>query len=172
MSAKRRCLRSPARSRPVPAHRLGEGFERLRDRSDAILARTGERPRVFLCNLGRLDEFGARAAFAANLFEAGGFVAVPSDPLASLEEVGHAFKASGARQAAICSSDENYATMAEGAARALKYAHCARVHLMGRPDDATRAAWAAAGVDAFVYAGADVLETLERAHALEAGEAA
>ena len=39
---------------PIPSHRLGEGFERLRDRSDAILARTGERPRVFLCNLGRL----------------------------------------------------------------------------------------------------------------------
>jgi methylmalonyl-CoA mutase len=157
---------------PIPAHRLGEGFERLRDRSDAILATTGERPRVFLCNLGRLDEFGARATFATNLFEAGGFAVVVSDPMASLEEVGHAFKASGARQAAICSSDANYATWAEPAARELKYAHCARVHLMGRPDEAARTAWAAAGVDAFVYAGADVLETLERAHALEAGEAA
>ncbi len=129
----------------IPAHRLGEGFEELRDRSDAILARTGERPRMFLCNLGRLDEFGARATFATNLFEAGGFAVVSSDPLASLEAVGHLFKASGARQAAICSSDANYATLAEPAARELKHAHCARVHLMGRPDEATQAAWAAAG---------------------------
>jgi methylmalonyl-CoA mutase len=156
---------------PIPAHRLAEPFERLRDRSDAILARTGERPRVFLCNLGRLAEFGARATFAKNLFEAGGFEAVMGEPMASLEEVGHAFKASGARQAAICSSDENYAAMAESAARALKHAHGLRVYLMGRPDEAHRPAWQAAGVDEFVHTGADVLATLQRAHAIEAGEA-
>jgi methylmalonyl-CoA mutase len=157
---------------PIPARRLAEPLERLRDRSDAVLVRTGERPRVFLCNLGRLAEFTARATFARNLFEAGGFEAVTSEPVASLEDVGHAFKASGARLAAICSSDENYATMAEGAARALKAAHAARVYLMGRPSEEQRAGWQAAGIDEFVFAGANVLETLERAHALEAGEAA
>jgi methylmalonyl-CoA mutase len=156
---------------PIPARRLAEPFEHLRDRSDAILARTGERPRVFLCNLGRLAEFTARAGFARNLFEAGGFEVVTSEPMASLEDAGHAFKASGARLAAICSSDENYAAMAEGAARALKAAHAARVYLMGRASEEQRAAWQAAGIDEFVYAGANVLETLERAHALEAGEA-
>ena len=63
-------------------------------------------------------------------------------------------------------------TSAEAAARALKHAHAARVYLMGRPDEAQRAAWQAAGVDEFVHAGADVLATLERALAAEAGEAA
>jgi methylmalonyl-CoA mutase len=163
---------TPSGIAPIPAHRLAEDFERLRDRSDAILAHTGERPRVFLCNLGRPAEFTARATFARNLFEAGGFAPVASEPLASLEEVGHAFKASGARLAAICSSDAVYADMAEGAARALKQAHCTRIYLMGRPDPARRGAWRAAGVDEFVYAGADVLDALERAHAVEAGEAA
>jgi methylmalonyl-CoA mutase len=157
---------------PIPARRLAEPFEHLRDRSDAILARTGERPRVFLCNLGRLAEFTARAGFARNLFEAGGFEAVTSEPLASLEDAGHAFKASGAKLAAICSSDENYAVLAEGAARTLKAAHAARVYLMGRASEEQRAGWQAAGIDEFVYAGGNVLETLERAHALEAGEAA
>lgn len=157
---------------PLPVHRLGEAFETLRDRSDAVLARIGERPRVFLCNLGRLAEFTARATFAKNLFEAGGFETVPSDPLPSTEDVGHAFKASGARLTAICSSDENYAAMAEDAARALKRAHAGRIYLMGRPDEAQRAAYEAAGIDEFVYMGADVLDTLKRAHALLAGEAA
>lgn len=157
---------------PIRAHRLAEPFEALRDRGDAILARTSERPRVFLCNLGRLAEFTARATFAKNLFEAGGFEAVTSEPMASLEEVGHAFKASGARLAALCSSDENYAAMAEGAARALKHAHAARVYLMGRPEAERQEALAAAGIDEFVYVGANVLETLERAHATLAGEAA
>jgi methylmalonyl-CoA mutase len=97
---------------------------------------------------------------------------VMSEPLASLEDVGHAFKASGAKLAALCSSDENYAAMAEGAARTLKAAHAARVYLMGRASEEQRAGWQAAGIDEFVYAGGNVLETLERAHALEAGEAA
>ena len=158
--------------RPIPSFRLSEGFERLRVRSDAILARTGDRPRVFLCTLGRQDEFAARAAFARNLFEAGGVATVAGASLPSIEEVGHAFRASGARQAAICSSDANYAALAEAAARALKHAHAARVYLMGRPDETQRAAWQAAGVDEFVHAGADVLATLERTLAAEAGEAA
>ena len=157
---------------PIPALRLAEGFEGVRARSDAILAATGERPRVFLCTLGRQDEFTARATFARNLFEAGGVAAVGGDPLPSTDYLGHAFRASGARQAAICSSDAIYATAAEAVTRALKYAHAARVYLMGRPDEAQRAAWQAAGVDEFVYAGTDVLATLERALAVAAGEPA
>lgn len=157
---------------PIPSHRLSEAFEALRDRSDAIQARTGERPRVFLCNLGRLAEFGARAAFAKNLFEAGGFEAVMSEPMASTEPIGPAFKASGARLAAICSSDANYATMAEEAARALTHAHSTRLYLMGRPAEERRQALEAAGVDEFVHAGADVLATLQRAHAIVGDEAA
>ncbi|MFO1072837.1 MAG: methylmalonyl-CoA mutase family protein [Geminicoccaceae bacterium] len=158
---------------PVTAHRLAEAFEALRDRSDAVLAQAGDRPRVFLCNLGQLAEFGARATFAKNLFEAGGFATVPSEPLTTPEAAAAAFAASGARLAAICSSDENYASMAEGAARALKGAASARVYLMGRPEDERRAGFAAAGIDEFVHVGIDVLATLQRAQALAAdGEAA
>ena len=157
---------------PIPGFRLAQAFERLRGRSDAILAATGERPRVFLCALGRQDEFAARAGFARNLLAAGGIAAVGGEPLPSLAELGQAFRASGARQAAICSSDANYATLAEPAARALKHAHAARVYLMGRPDEAQRAAWQAAGVDEFVQAGGDMLAVLERAMAVATGETA
>lgn len=154
---------------PIPAFRLAAGFERLRARSDAILAATGERPRLFLATLGRREEFAARADFARNLFEAGGIVAVAGDGMPALEDLGHAFRASGARQAAICSSDANYAALAEPAARALKHAHAARVYLMGRPDEAQRMAWQSAGIDEFVHAGGDALATLERALAVAAG---
>ena len=172
----RSCHRSrPSAGRPIvppiPSFRLSAGFERLRARSDAILARTGDRPRIFLCTLGRQDEFAARAAFARNLFEAGGIATVAGDALPSIENLGHAFRASGTRQAAICSSDANYVASAEAAARTLKHAHATRVYLMGRPDETQRAAWQAAGVDEFVHAGADVLATLERTMVAEAGEA-
>ena len=51
--------------------RLAEPFERLRDRSDAYLAKHGERPKVFLACLGRAADFNARASFAKSLFEVG-----------------------------------------------------------------------------------------------------
>ena len=64
---------------PLPRIRLAEPFEALRDTSDAILKKTGARPKVFLANLGKLSEFTARAMFAKNFYEAGGIEAVGND---------------------------------------------------------------------------------------------
>ena len=127
----------------------------------------GERPAVFLATLGVRAQFAGRETFARNLFEAGGFAVPACGELGSVEEVGRAFAASGARQAAICSSDSVYGDSAQAAVRALKDAGAAAIYLMGRPSDAQRAAWSAAGVDEFVFAGCDALSLLERAHARE-----
>src|SRR5262249_21836429 len=59
--------------------RLAEPYEALRDKSDAGLAKTGARPKVFLANLGKLSDFTARATFAKNFYEAGGIEAVGND---------------------------------------------------------------------------------------------
>ncbi|MBV9568510.1 MAG: methylmalonyl-CoA mutase subunit beta, partial [Hyphomicrobiales bacterium] len=56
---------------PLASERLAEPFERLRDRSDACLARTGRRPLVFLANLGGGASFAPRRQFAKSLFEGG-----------------------------------------------------------------------------------------------------
>ena len=85
---------------------------------------------------------------------------------------GLAFAASGAGQAAICSSDAVDAEETEAAARALRAAGARGIYLMGRPSDAQQAAWSAAGVDEFVFVGCDVLAVLERAHSREIGEGA
>ena len=61
---------------PLPRIRLAEPFEALRDESDAMLKKTGARPKVFLANLGKLSDFTARATFAKNFYEAGGIEAV------------------------------------------------------------------------------------------------
>ena len=57
-------------------HRLAEPFERLREESDASLAVSGHRPKIFLANLGSVAAFTARANFAKNFFEAGGVEAI------------------------------------------------------------------------------------------------
>lgn len=147
----------------LPSLRLAEPFEALRDKSDAILARTGARPKVFLANLGKLADFTARATFAKNFYEAGGIEAVGNDGFPDQAAMLEAFEASGARLACLCSADKVYEAQAAEAAKALT-ATGATVHLAGRPGD-HEAAWNAAGVKSYIYVGCDVLSTLQAAHA-------
>ncbi|CAM5334385.1 methylmalonyl-CoA mutase OS=Streptomyces microflavus OX=1919 GN=Smic_00290 PE=4 SV=1 [Streptomyces microflavus] len=60
----------------LPRVRRDEAFEALRARSDAHLAATGERPKVFIAALGLAAAHTARVSFAVNLFGAGGIEAV------------------------------------------------------------------------------------------------
>ena len=145
----------------LPRIRLAEPFERLRDASDRMLAQSGTRPKVFLANLGTLSDFTARATFARNFFEAGGIAAVTNDGFASRDAMAAAFKASGAKLACLCSSDEVYAK--EGVAAATALAGAAHIYLAGRPRD-LQAALRAAGVGAFIFVGCNVLEILAAAY--------
>jgi methylmalonyl-CoA mutase len=143
--------------------RLAEPYERLRDASDEMLAKTGARPKVFLANLGSLAEFTARAVFAKNLFEAGGIETVGGDGHTSRDDLITAFKASGTRVACLCSSDEVYGREAIDAAKALTAAGATYIVLAGRPKE--QDAIKAAGVVGFIFAGCDALAALEAAYA-------
>jgi methylmalonyl-CoA mutase len=147
----------------LPGIRLAEPFERLRDASDLMLARSGARPKVFLANLGALSDFTARATFARNLFGAGGIEAIENDGFAGIDEMVSAFQRSGADLACLCGSDACYAKEAIAAAAALIAAGCRHLYLAGRPGAAEQAL-RDAGVGDFVYAGCDVLTTLDAAH--------
>ena len=59
--------------------RLAAPFERLRDKSDDILKKTGARPKMFLANLGTPADFTARATFAKSFFETGGIEAIDTE---------------------------------------------------------------------------------------------
>lgn len=144
--------------------RLAEGFERLRDLSDAFKARTGQRPRVFLANLGSVADFTARAAFAKNFFEAGGIEAIPGAGGSAPADMARDLKHSGAQFAVICGTDTGYVASAAAVAKALKDAGAKTVYLAGRSGD-LEPALKAAGVDEFIFMGGDVLGALERAHA-------
>jgi methylmalonyl-CoA mutase len=149
---------------PLPSIRVAEPYERLRDRSDEILAVTGSRPRVFLANLGPIAAFSARATFAKNAFEAGGIEAVSNDGFGSLDELAKSFSASGAKLACICSSDEIYGTQAAGAGAALKGAGAAAIYLAGRPGD-LEASLRQAGLTDFLFVGCNLVRLLEAAQA-------
>ncbi len=147
---------------PLPSQRLAEPYEALRDTSDAVLSETGRRPVVFLANLGPVAAFNARSTFAANAFAAGGIEAVNQEGFSDPAALAEAYRASGARIACLCSSDAIYATHAVAAAEALKAAGVRTLYLAGKPGDLGEAL-SAAGVDAYLHAGGDVLTLLEGA---------
>jgi methylmalonyl-CoA mutase len=143
--------------------RLAVPFEALRDRSDEILKAKGKRPGVFLANLGSAADFTARATFAKSLFETGGIEAIDSEGFADPTALAAAFKASGATLVCLCSSDKVYALQAEAAAKALQNAGAKHIYLAGRPGE-HETALRSAGVNEFIFAGADALGVLREAY--------
>ncbi len=153
---------SPVAIAPLPSTRTAEPFERLRDLSDAYLARTGARPKVFLANLGPIAAFTARATFAKNFFEAAGIEAIMNDGFSDIEKLSEAYSHSQAKLSCICSTDEIYEKHAVEAGRTLRSAGSTLIYLAGRPgereEDLTRA-----GITTFIYAGCDTLKVLSQA---------
>jgi methylmalonyl-CoA mutase len=143
----------------LPSGRLAEPFERLRDRSDAHLARTGRRPSVFLANLGGAASFTPRRQFAKSLFEGGGIESFGNDEPSTSSAIVEAFRGSGASFACLCSSDEVYARLGIETARVLGAAGAAKLAVAGRARDLART-FAGAPVDLFVFAGCEAVEML------------
>ncbi|WUD76558.1 methylmalonyl-CoA mutase small subunit [Streptomyces sp. NBC_00510] len=154
--------RDPAPAAPsggLPKVRRDEAYENLRARSDAHLAATGSRPKVFLAALGPAAAHTGRVTFAANLFQAGGIEPVHDPVTVDAATVAEAFARSGAQIACLCSSDALYEERAADVAAALKAAGAGRVFLAGRPGEHEQA-YTAAGVDGFVFAGGDAVAVL------------
>ncbi|MDT0436560.1 MULTISPECIES: methylmalonyl-CoA mutase family protein [Streptomyces] len=144
--AEKPVVRAPAPAAPtggLPKVRRDEAYEALRARSDAHLAATGARPRVYLAALGPAAAHTARLTFASNLFQAGGIEPVTDGD----------FAASGAVAACLCSSDALYEERAGEVARELREAGATRVFLAGRPGKYE-------GVDSYVFAGCDAVAVL------------
>ncbi|MFJ9407874.1 methylmalonyl-CoA mutase small subunit [Streptomyces sp. NPDC101393] len=146
----------------LPRVRRDDAYETLRSRSDAHLAATGDRPKVFLAALGPVATHTARVAFAANLFQAGGIETVQEPASVDAESVAEAFTRSGARIACLCAGDAVYGEQAAAVAAALRSAGALRVHLAGKPGE-RREEYVQAGVDSFVFAGCDAVEVLSSA---------
>ncbi len=141
----------------LPYYRPAAVFETLRDRSDAMLAATGRRPRAFLATLGPPAAYTGRAGFARNLLQAGGIELVEAGPTATATEVVAAFSAADTPVAVLCSTDSIYAERAAATVTALRQAGATRVLLAGSA--------AVAGLDGRLAAGADAPAAIADVHA-------
>lgn len=143
---------------PVRVRRVAQLWEQLRDRSDAILAATGERPKAFVALLGTVAEHTARATWVQNLLAAGGFQAIAPVGLGSNEDFQEALRESGARVAVVAGPDARYAEALPALTEALASAGAEVVLLAGKPaseGDRDR------GIHQFVHVGADVFGVLD-----------
>jgi methylmalonyl-CoA mutase len=133
----------------LPRVRHAADYEALRDRSDAALAATGERPLVLLVPLGGDRRASARATFAAGALQPGGVVT----PLASGDDPAGALRGAGARAGCLCLGDDVDAEQVAATAQALRDAGAVTVLAVGAPADVP-------GVDVHLAPGTDLVATL------------
>jgi methylmalonyl-CoA mutase len=155
---------SAAQPGALAPFRLAEPFERLRDASDAALARNGGRPMAYLAAIGSFSAHGRRVGFARDFLAAGGIEAVADGTAASAEEAAARFLASGAGLACICGSDEGYREHAAAFATALRTANASAILYAGRPGE-RETALRDAGVGDFIFVGCDAVTALTAAQA-------
>ncbi len=143
---------------PLPLSRAAEPFEALRAQTLALREKAGEKAtRVFLANLGPPRQHKARADFAQAFFETGGFQVITNNGFPTPEQAAAAALASEAPAVVICSTDETYPELVPPLVAAIRAeAPVTVIVLAGRPaeqvDELKKA-----GVDEFIYFGADVL---------------
>ena len=135
-------------------------FERLREATDALLARTGQRPQIFLAVMGPLTQHKARADFATAFLGVGGFETIYPAGFNTPDDAAAAALASGASTVVICSTDATYPEIVPPLARKLKQAKPGlTVLLAGYPADHVEA-FKTAGVDDFIHMNANCLALL------------
>ncbi len=142
--------------------RAAEGFERLRLASEAFLAKTGARPKVFLAKMGPVKQHKARADFAAGFFATGGFEAIAKQSFDTAESAALAAVESGAPVAVLCSTDDTYGELAPAFVKAAKSVNPALVVILaGYPTELIEPL-KTAGFDDFIHVRSNVRETLEK----------
>ncbi|MCE9670311.1 methylmalonyl-CoA mutase subunit beta [Myxococcus stipitatus] len=157
-------------SRPAPTGaglkptRVAEAFESLRDASDRHLAAKGTRPFAFMASLGTVAEHTARSTWVVNALAAGGIEAREQHGFADVADAAQRFAESGASLAIISGPDALYPEWVPALTAALHAKGARTVVVAGRPGD-QEAAFRAARVDQFIFAGADLFALLSSLHA-------
>ncbi|MBW6490428.1 MAG: acyl-CoA mutase large subunit family protein [Lentimicrobium sp.] len=151
---------------PTPVYKIMEtyrgadAFEDLRLATEIYEAEEGKRPHVFLFTIGNLAMRKARAGFSSGFFGCAGYKITDNAGFTSVDEGVKAAIAANADIVVLCSSDEEYAEIAPEAAIALKSANPeVQVVVAGYPKEIIDTL-KASGVDEFIHARANVLDTL------------
>ena len=128
-------------------------FEALRLATE----KSGKTPKVFMLTIGSLAMRLARSQFSANFFACAGYKIIDNLGFETVEAGVEAAVKAGAEVVVLCSSDDEYATFAPEAFKAL--AGRAEFVVAGAP--ACMEDLKAAGIEQFINVKSNVLETLK-----------
>ncbi|MBI9032909.1 MAG: methylmalonyl-CoA mutase small subunit [Bacteroidales bacterium] len=138
-------------------YRGAMAFERLRYKTD-MFARENKRPSAFMFTYGNMAFSKARSEFARNFFAIAGFEAIDNKGFKTLEDGIKAALEAQAEVVVICSSDDEYATIAPQIFEQLK--DKTKVVVAGAP--ACMDELKSKGIEHFINVKSNVLETLQK----------
>ncbi len=146
---------APTTLTPIRIHRAAEPFEQLRAVTEVATQQHGQRPTVFLVNMGPLLQHKARADFARSFLEVGGFAVEYPAGFATVDAALQAINQSTAQLFVICSTDATYPELVPPLTAGIKAIKpTATVLLAGYPTDHIES-FKAAGIDEFIHVRAN-----------------
>lgn len=146
------CAESEKSEKALCGKRAASDFEALRLATEAA----AHRPKVFMLTIGNLAMRLARAQFSTNFFGCAGYEIIDNLGFETVEKGIDEAVAKGADVVVLCSSDEEYETLAPQAFKAL--ADRAEFVVAGNP--ACADALKAEGINDFIHVRCNVLDTL------------
>jgi methylmalonyl-CoA mutase len=159
------CVRSQAKAvakgEVIKFERGAERFETLRDKTLALKA-AGKCPRVFLFNYGKIPKHKGRADFSTGFFEVGAFEVLKNNGFMDVDSAVQAGLDSGAEIGVVCSTDDIYPEIVPLLAKAVKEKSNMTLVLAGRPPKDLEEVYRQAGIDHFIYMGADCYGLLSK----------
>ena len=133
--------------------RAASDFEDLRLATE----RSGKRPKVFMLTIGNLAMRLARSQFSSNFFACAGYEIIDNLGFETVQQGVDAALAKDAQVVVICSSDDEYETLAPEAFNYLN----GRAEFVVAGNPACTEALQAAGIENFIHVRSNVLETLK-----------
>lgn len=148
--------------RPMKFQRGAERFEVLRDKTNALNA-SGIETNVFLINYGPIPKHKGRAEFTTGFFEVGGFEIIGNDGFSDVDCAVKACLESDAKVGVICATDGVYPEIVPEIAKQIKAAN-PDVFLVvaGRPSKEEQEVYKKAGINDFIYMGADCYSLISK----------
>lgn len=147
------CCGEKAEGKGLSTKRQGSDFEELRLATEAA----SNRPKVFMLTIGNLAMRLARSQFSANFFGCAGYEIIDNLGFNTVEEGINAAIEKKADIVVICSSDDEYATLAPEAFKALN----GRAEFVVAGAPACTEELQTQGITNFIHVRSNVLETLQ-----------
>ncbi|MDD4225919.1 MAG: methylmalonyl-CoA mutase family protein [Mariniphaga sp.] len=136
-------------------YRLAQPFEALRYKTDQY-TKTHKRPVVFMLPVGNLTMRKARAQFSCNFFAVAGFEVIDNNGYLSVEDGLKAARIKNADVIVLCSSDEEYTTLAPQITKLID-----KEILVIAGDPECRQELENKGITNFIHMKSNILEELE-----------